>query len=242
MRFSVELILENESIPKDKNRIILSLIKNCFNSYDQDYYKKIYEERLVKTKNFTFSTYMPNCSFQKEEIYIPSKKIIMNFSAYSKEDSIMFFNSFLSNKGKTYSIKNNSITINKVNLVREKNIDGDEVLFKTLSPIVVREHDGDNKKTLYHLLNNHTGRRVFMDNLRYQIKDTFGDRGLYDFKDFNIGVSENNKEVKVKNYGIVIPSNIGMIKVKGQPYLLDYLYKAGIGSKRSGGFGMVDIV
>ncbi len=44
MRFNVELLLDNENIPKDKNRIILSLLKHNFNSYNGDYYSEIYEE------------------------------------------------------------------------------------------------------------------------------------------------------------------------------------------------------
>lgn len=74
MRFSVEILLDNERIPKDKNRIILSLIKHHFNSYDEDYYKELYEESQNKMKSFTFALYMGNCEFLREEIDIPSKK------------------------------------------------------------------------------------------------------------------------------------------------------------------------
>lgn len=242
MRFSVELLLKKEVIPKDKNRIILSIIKNCFNSYSQEYYNNLYKENLNKTKDFTFSIYMSHCRFLREEILIPEKKMIMNFSAYSNEDAIMFFNSFLSNKGKEYPIKNNTITINKINLLREKTIYHNEVIFRTLSPIVVREHHGQNKTTWYHSLNSEIGQAVFMNNLQYQIRDVFGERGLFDFEDISIEVAENNREVKVKNYDIVIPSNIGKIKIRAKSYILDYLYKAGVGSKRSSGFGMVEVI
>jgi len=55
-------------------------------------------------------------------------------------------------------------------------------------------------------------------------------------------VASDIRKVKVKNYGIEVHSNIGKIRIKAQPYILDYLYKAGIGGKRGSGFGMVDIV
>ena len=51
-----------------------------------------------------------------------------------------------------------------------------------------------------------------------------------------------NKEVKVKHYGIEVLANICKLKFKAKPYILDYLYKAGIGSQRSTGFGMIDLV
>ena len=58
MRFTVELLLANEIIPKDKNRIILSLIKHNFSSYDKDYYSELYETNKI----ITF-IYIWNCKF-----------------------------------------------------------------------------------------------------------------------------------------------------------------------------------
>ena len=63
----------------------------------------------------------------------------------------------------------------------------------------------------------------------------------YDFKDLKITILKN-KIVKVKNYNIVIPSNISILEIQSKPYILDYLYKSGIGSKNAQGFGMVDII
>lgn len=241
MRFNVELLLDNENIPKDKNRIILSLLKYNFSSYDENYYSGIYEEGKNKTKDFTFSLYMKDCTFLREEIIIPEKKIIFNFSTYSVEEGIMFYNSFLKNKGLKYPIKNNTMKINRINLVKEKTIRANKVIYKTLSPLVVRSHSGDNNKTWYYSLNDEKAQEIFMTNLKYQLKDAFGNGRILDFEELEIEVL-HNKEVKVKNYGIEVLSNICRLKIKGKPYILDYLYKAGIGSRKSSGFGMVDLV
>lgn len=242
MRFQVEILLENDMISKDKNRIILSLLKSCFSSYSKEYYNSLYENTQNRIKDFTFSMNLGNCKFLKEDIYIPNKKIYLNFSAYNYEDGIMFYNSILSNKGKKYTIGDNTFKINKIVLVKEKTIYNNEIILKTMSPIVIREHNGDNKKTWYHSLGTEKGQAIFMENLKYQLRDAFGERVLYDFDDLSIQISEDHKDVKVKNYGIAVLSNLVKIKIKAQPYILDYLYKAGIGSKRGSGFGMVDIV
>ncbi|WP_432407978.1 CRISPR-associated endoribonuclease Cas6 [Wukongibacter sp. M2B1] len=241
MRFSVELLLENDRIPKDKNRIILSIMKSCFSSFSEQYYKERYELNKNLIKEFTFSLYMGNCKFLREEILIPDKKIYLNFSAYKIEDGIMFYNSFLNKKGKEYSVKNNMIKIGKIVMKKEKTIFNDEAIFKAMSPIVVREHNGDNKKTWYHSLSSKKGQDFFINNLKKQLKNVFGER-VVDFEDIFIEVSKNNKEVKVKNYEIEVLANITKIKIKAKPYILEYLYKAGIGSKRGSGFGMVEIV
>ncbi|MCR2045101.1 CRISPR-associated endoribonuclease Cas6 [Anaerosalibacter massiliensis] len=241
MRFNVELLLENEIIPKDKNRIILSLMKHNFNSYDKDYFIELYKQIPNKKKTFTFALYMGNCKFLREEIVIPEKKIILNFSTYDMKDGIMFYNSFLKNKGLEYPIKNNTIKVNKINLNKEKTITENEVIYKTLSPISVREHCGDNKKTWYHSLKDLKGQEVFINNLKYQLKSEFGEDRILDIEEIEFEVL-GNKEVKVKNYGIEVLSNICRLKIKAKPYILDYLYKAGIGSQKSTGFGMVDLV
>ena len=241
MRFSIEILLDNEKIPKDKNRIILSLMKHNFSSYDKDYYNELYEESQNKKKSFTFALYMGDCEFLREEIIIPNKKIILNYSSYDMKDGIMFYNSFLKNKGLKYSIKDNALVINRINLIREKTIVDDEVVFTSLSPISVREHYGDNKKTWYHTLTEKKGQEVFMNNLKYQLLDYFGEERLLDINEIEFEVLRN-KEVKVKHYGIEVLANICRLKIKAKPYILEFLYKGGIGSQRSSGFGMVDLM
>lgn len=242
MRFSVELMLKEEYISKDKNRIIISLLKNCFNSYHAQYYQDQYEGIPNKVKEFTFSLYMAGCKFLRDEIHIPSKKIILNFSAYTYEDGIIFHNSILTHKGHKYPIKGNEITIGKIRLIEEKPIYNNEATFITKSPIVIREHKGDNKNTWYHSIGTEQGQVIMLENLKHQLKGVFGDEAENDLKDLQINVIGEAKQVKVKNYGIEVLANIVKINIKAKPYIIDYFYKAGIGSKRGSGFGMLEMV
>ncbi|NBI06185.1 CRISPR-associated endoribonuclease Cas6 [Senegalia massiliensis] len=242
MRFTVELELEKDRISKDKNRIILSLFKKAFSFYDKKYYKELYESKENKMKDFTFSLYMGSCTFLREEILIPEKKISLNFSTYNNKDGIMFYNSFLALKSKKINIQNNTITVKRINMVREKYITSNEVIFKTLSPIVVREHYGDNSKTWFHSLKDKKGQEVFKNNLKYQLEKELGKEALVDIKNIEFTPANTMKMVKVKNYGIEIHSNIGKIKIKAKPYILDCLYKSGASSLKSSGFGMLEIV
>ena len=241
MRFRVELLLDNELIPKDKNRIIVSLFKHCFSSYSKSFYTELYEKSLNRAKSFTFSLYMGQCQFLRNEIVIPDKRMNLNFSTCDSRDGIMFYNSFLSKIGSKYPVQNNSIEISKITLIREKPIIQDEAIFKTLSPISVREHSGDNRTTWYHSLSDENGQEVFINNLRYQLENRFGKDRQLDMDELEFEILRN-KEVKVKHYNIEVLGNISLLKIKAKPYLLDYIYKAGIGSQRSTGFGMIDLV
>lgn len=241
MRFNSELMLSNENIPKDKNRVILSYLKHIYESHDKSYYKSLYEDEENKKKQFTFSLYMPNCKFTREEIIIPEKKIILNFSTADMKDGIFFYNAILAGRGKPYAIKGNSITATKINMTNEKIITNDYATYRSMSPVVVREHKGDNDKTWYHSLNEERGKEIFMKNLKYQLLDTFGEERKLDIDEIEFQVI-GNKEVKVKHYGIEVLSNICKLKIHAKPYILDYLYKSGIGSRKSSGFGMLDLV
>ena len=50
------------------------------------------------------------------------------------------------------------------------------------------------------------------------------------------------KKVIIKFYEKQIETSVGTFNIKGDKRLLEYLYKAGIGSKRSAGFGMFQII
>lgn len=241
MRFRVKLGLQNESIPKDKNRVILSFLKTAYSKYDKDYYKSLYEENQPKRKSFTFSTYMPQAKFLQDEIIIPSCSFDLEFSSYDNYDSLMFYNSIVGILNKSIDIKGNSITAKNIINLKEKPIFNDYAKFKTLSPISIREHNGDNKKTWYHSLETEKGKEVFLHNIRVQALEQFGDQTKYDLENLKLSVLKS-KEVRVKHYDIVIPANLAIIEIQAKPYLLDYFYKAGVCSQRSSGFGMLDLI
>lgn len=242
MRYNVELALSNKNISKDKNRIILSFLKHIYEDYDKNYYESLYKNEENKVKNFTFSLYMPNCKFTREEIIIPEKKIILNFSTADMKDGIFFYNAILANRGKPYNIKENFLTVCKISMNKEKPITNDYAIYSTMSPIVIREHKGDNKKTWYYSLNEEEGKEIFISNLKYQLLDNFGEERKLDIEEIKVEVLGRSKEVKVKHYGIEVLSNICKIKVQAKPYILDYIYKVGIGSRKSSGFGMINLV
>lgn len=241
MRFNVELVLSNENIPKDKNRVILSYLKHIYETYDKSYYKSLYEDQENKRKNFTFSLFMPNCKFTREEIIIPEKKIIFNFSSDNMKDGIFFYNAILANRGKLYEVRGNSITAIRINMNNEKVITNNYATYRSMSPVVVREHKGDNDKTWYHSLDEEIGKEIFYENLKFQLLDNFGEDRRLDIEEVKFEIIKN-KEVKVKDYGIEILSNICKLRIYAKPYILDYIYKSGIGARKSSGFGMLDLV
>lgn len=242
MRLSVEFSLSNDRIDKDKNRTVLHIVKLLMEKRSNDIYKELYVDNISSPKDLNFSMYMGRgVKFLKDEIEIPSKKIIVNFSTYNTIVGISLYNAFIEFEGLEIPIKNNIFTVNRVNLQKPKTITSDNIIFKTKSPIVVREHNHDNDNTYYHDISDEKGNEIFLQNLKYQIGYEFPDVNSKDLDDIKIDI-HSNKLVKVKHYGIVIPSNICELEISTKSYILEYLYLNGIGSRRSQGFGYIDVM
>lgn len=237
MRYQVTVSLNNDQIPKDKNRMFLSLIKHYVFKNDRHFFESIYVKGATKRKDFTFSLYMPECEFLRETIKIPNKKVFVNFSTSDLLTGIQFYNAMIHGRGKEYLYNGIAMKNEQVELKQEKVFKGKTAVFKTLSPCVVREHDRETNKDWFHSLNSEKGKELFAQNLKYQLIDSIND-SIYDVDDIEVLFLEN-KEVKVKHYGIEVLANICMFEMSAKPYILEYFYKAGIGSFKSTGFGML---
>lgn len=239
MRFTVMVQLEKPEIPKDKNRLLLSLVKHWLERDNPEVYQQLYGSRESIRKDFTCSVYLGNCKFLRDTIEVPEKRILFNVSSYDLNLGICLYNALLKGKGQEYSYKNIPLLIKDILLQREKTITTDTVYFQTMSPCVVREHNPQTNRDWFYSLSEEKGKQLLLENLRVQILESLPE-ARYDIDEMQIEVRKN-KEVKVKHYGIEVLSNICELEIKAKPYLLDYFYKAGVGSLKSTGFGMLQV-
>lgn len=240
MRFKIDLLLDTDEIPKDKNRMVLSFFKSILEKYDEESFRYYYEEGSTKRKQFTFSMYMPNCKFNRETITIPDKKITIFFSTGDLKTGFIFANAFIKAKGKVITYLDLNMKVSNLFIYEDEQILEEVCIFKASSPIVVREHNRDTNKDWYHNLSEKEGMDLFLENLKIQI---LGDlpEARYDLDDLSVEIMRN-KPVKVKHYSIEILSNLATLKIHAKTYILKYLYDTGIGSLKSGGFGMLSLV
>lgn len=237
MRYQIVISLDSDEIPKDKNRMFLSFLKHHIAENDKRFFESLYIKGETNRKDFTFSLYMPECEFLRETIRIPNKRICLNFSTHDMSAGIQFYNAMINGRGREYSYKGITMKIEKIELKQEKTFMIESATFKSLSPCVIREHDGKTNKDWFYSLDSKKGRTLFVENARGQILESIKDSS-YDLADIRISLIKN-KEVTVKHYGIEVLANICMFKMEAKPYILEYFYKAGIGSFKSTGFGML---
>lgn len=237
MRFKLNFKLENEILPLQYRKSIISFIKLSLSEYNEQYYKKYYNNKDTIIKPYTFAVFFHNPKFEEDKISIKEKRLELNISIADYETSIIFYNAFNHQKNKKFSLDKNSLTLENINMLLEKTIDSEEITIKFMSPLVVRNHSRDND--YYYSFNDQEFNDILKVNIKQELKITDIPEKLVDNLEIN---AIKAKKVIVKFYEKEIETSTGIFKIYGDRQLLKYLYDAGIGSKRSSGFGMFQIM
>ena len=237
MRLKLNLYLENENLSIQYRKSVISFIKLSLNEYDEKYYKKFYNEKDNIIKPYTFSVFFKSPEFKEDKIIIKDKRIELNISIADYETSIILYNAFNHQKNKKFSLNKNSWTLKNISMMMEKEITDEEITIKFMSPLVVRSRV--NRKDYYYSFNDNEFLDTLKMNIKEQLKITNIPKETVDkFKIETVSA----KKVIVKFYEKKIETSTGIFKISGDKKLLEYLYKAGMGSKHSSGFGMFQII
>lgn len=244
MRFKIELNALDKKIPIANRFMICSLIKKAISDGDKDLFNSIYlyeDKRNKKIKDFTFSIYLND--FKITEYYIEvNGKISVTISTSNYNVGIAIYNGLLENKIFTY--KDYKLEITKVTLLKESKVTTNSIVCKTLSPIFIRDKEGraidinDNsfEETLNYICDLYlkTYREI---GLTERIRFSPIDMKKVVIKEEISGF----KEKTGKKY-IFIDAYKGLFTLQGNIHELQILLEAGIGFRRSEGFGLIDLI
>ena len=196
---------------------------------------------IGKDKLFTFAVAIPNSKFSKDIIIVPNKKINIIFSTGDIGTGIVFFNALSMQKNKSYPLANeNSMTIKNITVEKEYPIIKDtiEIIFK--SPLCVREHNKELNSDIYYSYEKQGFNDAFRKVLESQIdKSKTFSKSILD--DFHITPIKCKKTV-VRHHSQFVEATVGSFKFTGNVALLNFLYTNGIGSRKSSGFGLFEII
>ncbi len=238
MRFKLTFNLENEHFPIQYRKNIMSFIKLSLTEYSEEYYKKLYNQKDNIIKPYTFAVFLKGAKFQEDEIIVESKKIELNIAIADYEIAVILYNAFNHQKYKKFSLDRNSMTLENITMMLEKEINTDSITVKFMSPLIVRNRQ-DRKDYYYSFCDKELFIETLKINIKEQLKITNMEKEVVD--DLRIEVVEG-KKVITKFYEKKIEGTLGIFKISGNKELLKYLYQAGMGSKRSSGFGMFQII
>ncbi len=237
MRFKLYFKLEKEEIPIQYRKTIISYFKHSLEEYNQKYYQKYYNGKDPIIKQYAFSAYYKQQKIEKDKIILEDQRLEINITTSDYETGIILYNSFNKQKHKKYSLNNNSMTLENITMANEKEITTEKISVKFQAPLCVRLRE--NSKDYYYSYENEKFEETLKINIKEQLKITNMPTEIVDT--FTIKPIKA-KKVLIKFYEKCIECSTGTFELSGNKELLKYLYKSGIGSKHSAGFGMFQII
>ena len=257
MRFAVEVLLSGGKliIPTDYRRNMLSLIKEAINpgQSGSEIYEKYYVKEARKIKPFTFSVNFKtdDTDSEKGRIRLSEPNLNLFFSASDPVFLIYVYNGLVQLKKDYQLFPGLKAKVVRFNLEQQKNFRGSEAVFKTCSPIIVRNTNASGKSRGYIT----SEAPEFEDKLYHSVKSMCKVllEGVPELKrnDFSAEwirsstVRMNhyrNKDASQDSKKELIEATTGAVKIKAPANVLQLIYDAGIGAKRSQGFGMLEVL
>lgn len=236
MRFELDCELENTIIPSNYTSKILSYLKKSLEDYNPEIKKIFYDE--PREKDMSFSCFLFIEKIENNKIFLKNKKFKITISVENVMEALHFYNAFFYSRNKKFLLGNeNSFRVQRIRKIKEKEINEETAVFRTLSPVVIRERFEGNKNW-YHLLNEEKGLEVLKKNLVFTLSKKFPKELVEELEIIPINI----RKTVVHFYDLKFPASKGIFMVKGNKKILEHLYKAGFASRKSCGFGLLDIV
>lgn len=242
MRFTLTLELKERIFPMEYRKLILSYIKNALSECNNGkYYDEFFKDTIQK--DYCFSVVLPRAKFNKDNIELEGNEIKILFSTEDKKKvGFILFSAFIGQKNKAYPLKNNNFMVLKnIKNEKEEEILNSKAIFKTTigSGICVRDHDRESNKDIYYVYSD----EEFREKLQVILNNELIKAGFTKEEANEIKVNPIQcKKVVVKHYRRYIDTTIGMLEIQADNKILQHFYNVGIGSRKSAGFGMLDLV
>ena len=195
-------------------------------------------------KLFCFSEILQKARFIKEkDIFIFPRTI--SFIVSSPVDWILEKLATGSLINHRINLGGNSVNLKEIAVLKQAEINENEITVKTLSPIEVHSTFEINgrRKTHYYTPFEDDFSRLINDNAKRKWEAFYKEKCPFDLKIKPIGF---NKERIVKfgqkNRYVLVKGWSGNFKLYGEPEFLRFIVDAGLGSRNSQGFGMVEVI
>lgn len=231
MRFSVTYdIAGTPELPLDYRAAFVSLIKSALDNANSQNAQENINEHIPICFAIRFDK-KPDIRNGKITI---GKNIRLHISSPSPVLGTAIYNGLITIK--EFPVYNTKITNPIVSPVNEYNIRRDIVIFATLSPIVIRHHQ---RREMY-VLPREDGFAQSLNNALSEQWALYNSDGLDLYGSANVEVLKF-KKVVMTHYGGLVLGFTGVLQMNAVPPVLKFFYQAGIGYRRSNGFGFVEV-
>lgn len=240
MRFKCEY--KADRLPIANGMMFVSLIKQSLKKVNKDYFNEVYvyeDKSNKKIKDLCFAVNFSDYEIKDNLVYI-NGRVTLSITTSDYQMGINLYNGLLNLKEFTY--KEFKLHKIRVDLIREKFINDEEVTFKAISPICIKNsankflniEDVDYEKEL-----NYIADKLLLSVRGYGLKEALQFQPVSMKKRVvKEGIRGYKEETEEDTF--YVNAFTGTFKLKGDIEDLNYIYKTGIGFRRSQGFGMID--
>lgn len=242
MRFCLILDIKENKFPIEYRKVVLSYIKNAIsNCNDGKYYDEFFKDTVQK--DYCFTVILPKSKFNKEQIELEKKEIKILFSTDNNyKTGFILYNAFIAQKNKAYPLPNNNyMTLKSIDNKKREEIVNTRAIFRTTlgSALCVRDHDKESNKDNYYVYYDNE----FREKLKVVLTNQLLKKGFSEDEINSLKINPIQcKKIVIKHYRRYIDTTVGMFEIQGQNRILQHLYDVGLGSRKSMGFGMMDLV
>lgn len=237
-QLKLDFTLENPELPLELDRLLVSFLKASTSKYSTGFYESLYDKTKSVMKPFTFAYFLPGAIFKENKILLKDNQFTMFFSNADLAQMILFFNSFQTMKFQGYPMKNNSMTLTSVRTQKRQEIKETEIIIKLQSSLIVRRHETETNKDYYYTCNDSEFETVLKENIKFFLEKMSLPISTDGFSVLPV----KGKKVVANVFGRKVDASIGIYKLCGSPELLNVLYQAGLGARRSEGHGKFEII
>lgn len=237
-QFKMLFRLEKNFLPREMDRVIVSFLKAATQKYSQEFYENLYDKSKSIIKSFVYSYYLPGAKFCENKIELSRNEFTLFFSDADQTELLHLFNAFQGMRYKAYPMNGNSMQLVSMRMQNLDEIRDNEIVIKFQSPLIVRRHNSIDNTDIYYTYEMDGFQETLKDNVRIFV-EKLGMTASVD--DFSIEVIKARKVV-VPVFGRNTDSSLGVFKLKGSCQLLNILYAAGLGVRRSEGHGKFIVI
>lgn len=237
-QYKLTFELEKNWLLRELDRVIVSFFKASAQAYSQEFYDKLYSKSKSIMKSYTYSCFLPNAKFHQEKIELGCNTFSLFFSDANQQELLSFFNAFQRMKYKKYPMNENSMTLISIHMQQLDEIKENEIIIRMQSPIIVRNHNSEDNSDVYYTCETKGFEKALTDNVALFLNRMEMNVSMEGFSIQTI----KGKKVVVPVFGRNTDATLGIFKLTGSYQLLNILYQAGIGVRRSAGHGKFEVI
>lgn len=239
VRLELTFELVRQEFPLEYDRLLVSFFKATLQNYSREMFDALYNKNASIQKQFCWSCNLSGARFETDKIYLKEKRFKLYFSDADMTEIIQFYNAFTLMKGKKYPMPDgNMMDLSKVRVCTFAEIQEEELIVKMQSSLLARRHDVEKNQDTYYTCEDAEFSEVIKENVT-----TFLQKQGIELSTETFQVTPvKGRKVVVRCFGRFCDGSIGIFRITGSKELLNLLYVAGIGARRSEGHGLWTIL